>query len=56
MYVLYNLYIWKTADDNQIGILSFCYGLYHQLDAFRTNYHEQYGAEPYVNPTTRWRW
>ncbi|KIW57562.1 hypothetical protein PV05_06103 [Exophiala xenobiotica] len=41
---------------HNIGILSFCYGLYHQLDAFRTNYHEQYGAEPYVNPTTRWRW
>lgn len=40
----------------QVGVASFCYGLYHELAEFQDKYHKAFNKEPYVNPTTRWRW
>lgn len=39
-----------------MGVDTFCYGVYHELDQFRDAYHAKYHKEPYVNPVTRWRW
>jgi len=59
---------WKTSAPSEVGgasldeyfkdvgVNTFCYGLYHALDDFRAEYHEKYDKEPYVNPVTRWRW
>jgi hypothetical protein len=46
----------RKTDISQVGVRTFCYGLYHALDDFRNEYHQKYGREPYVNPVTRWRW
>lgn len=40
----------------EVGVNSFCYGVYHTLANFQAEYHKKYGKEPYVNPVTRWRW
>ncbi|KAK3208225.1 hypothetical protein GRF29_77g26546 [Pseudopithomyces chartarum] len=53
----------KEADSSDIeefledvGVTSFCYGVYEELQDFRNTYREKYSKEPYVNPTMRWRW
>ncbi|KAF2815318.1 amidase signature enzyme [Mytilinidion resinicola] len=33
-----------------VGVNSFCYGVYHELDWFRKEYHEKFDKAPYVNP------
>lgn len=40
----------------QVGLNSFCYGVYHVLDSFRAEYDSTFHKKPYVNPVTRWRW
>lgn len=40
----------------QVGVNSFCYGVYNILDGFRAEYSSKFHKKPYVNPVTRWRW
>ncbi|KAJ5707141.1 hypothetical protein N7488_006942 [Penicillium malachiteum] len=39
-----------------VGVNKFVYDVYHTMDDFRDNYHEKFGLDPYVSPTTRFRW
>ncbi|KAH8710031.1 amidase signature domain-containing protein [Phaeosphaeriaceae sp. PMI808] len=39
-----------------VGVTSFCYGVYEELEIFRRSYREKYSEEPYINPVMRWRW
>ncbi|KAF2501486.1 hypothetical protein BU16DRAFT_201045 [Lophium mytilinum] len=39
-----------------VGVNSFCYGVYHELDWFWNEYQEKFDKAPYVNPVMQWRW
>ncbi|KAJ5640422.1 hypothetical protein N7528_000047 [Penicillium herquei] len=39
-----------------VGVNTFVYDVYHTMNDFRDKYHKKFGRDPYVNPTTRFRW
>nr|OQO26120.1 hypothetical protein B0A51_04514 [Rachicladosporium sp. CCFEE 5018] len=41
---------------DDVGVDSFCYGVYHELDWFRDEYKARFHKDPYVNPVMQWRW
>ncbi|KAL9611300.1 MAG: hypothetical protein Q9167_004064 [Letrouitia subvulpina] len=46
----------KNTKVSQVGVNAFCYGVFDEMSGFRAKYRAEYMKDPYVDPSTRWRW